>query len=254
MSDTPRLNLALKLFFGIATCAFVTSLFAQANPQANPCAAPGAPYDAANWSRVPQAARPDTLSAEARKAQDDYFSRFYPYNNIYVDPDVPNGSWTKESYAALPAYVSFQYSIVGTILSYDVHEAPGGKAIYTDLHIMVDRIADNHQDKPNEPVVGSVVDVGAEGGCLLTASGEVHGRPTEPGTARTQPGHRYLLTLQHTEVNGLYVMRSDIDLTSGVAQPVHPSQAKAVREGHWPYAGMSEDTLINRKRKDNPNN
>jgi len=247
------LPIALLACFTCAIGTVATPSFAQANPRANPCAAPDAPYDAANWSRVPQAARPDTLSAEARKAQDDYFSRFYPYNLAYVDPDQPNGSWTKESYAALPAYVPFQYSIVGTILSYDVHEVPG-KAIYTDLHIRVERIADNHQDKPNEPVVGSIVDVGAIGGCLITASGEVHGQPTELGTARTQPGHRYLLLIWHTEVNGLYVMRSDTDLTSGVAQPVHPSQVKAVREGHWPYAGMNEDTLINRMRKENPNN
>lgn len=253
MRDTPRLNLVLKLFFGIATCAFVTPLFAQTNPQANPCDAPGAPHNAANWSRVPQAARPDTLSAEARKAQDDYFSRFYPYNLAYVDPDQPNGSWSKQTASLPPSYVPFQYSIIGTILSYEVHEVPG-KAIYTDLHIRVDRIADNHQDKPNEPVVGSIVDVGAIGGCLITASGEVHGQPTELGTARTQPGHRYLLLIWHTDVNGLYVMRSDIDLTSGVAQPVHPSQVKAVREGHWPYAGMNEDMLINRMRKENPNN
>jgi hypothetical protein len=249
MCDTSRLNLALKAFFGIATCALATPLFAQANP----CAAPDAPQDAANWSRVPQAARPDTLTAEARKAQDEYFTRFYPSNYIYVDPDEPRGSWTKET-ASLPRpYVPFQYWIVGTILSYDVHEVPG-KAIYTDFHIRVERIADNHQDKPNEPVVGSVIDAGAMGGCLVTTGGDVHGHLTEPGAARTQPGHRYLLALQHTDVSGLYEFRASIDLTSGKAEPLSAPDVQAAKAGTWPYLGLDEESVIKRHRQDDPNN
>jgi hypothetical protein len=243
----------LLLCFACAIGTVAAPSFAQTNLRANPCYVPGAPYDAANWSLVPQAARLDTLSAETRKAQDDWFSRFYPYNNIYVDPDVPNGSWTKESYAALPAYNPAEYWVVGTFLNYDVHEVPG-KAIYTDLHIRVDRIADNHQDKPNGPVVGSVVDAGAMGGCLITPSGEVHGYLTEPGRARIQPGHRYLLRTWHSGINGLYEFDASIDLTSGKAVPLFAPDVRAAKAGTWPYLGLDEEAVIKRHRQDNPNN
>jgi hypothetical protein len=153
----------------------------------------------------------------------------------------------------LPAYLPNQYWIAGTFLSYDVHEVPG-KAIYTDLHFRVERIADNHQDKPNVPVVGSVIDAGAEGGCLLTSSGEVHGYLTEPEKARIQPGHRYLLRTWHSGINGLYEFGASIDLTSGKAEPLSAPDVKAAKAGTWPYHGLDEESVIKRHRQDDPNN
>jgi len=73
-----RVDVSRKLFFlGLPACTAIVPAMAQSNP-----CAPIDPHEAASWSRVPQAAHPDTLSAQARKARDDYFSRFYDHRTI----------------------------------------------------------------------------------------------------------------------------------------------------------------------------
>jgi hypothetical protein len=152
---------SLSLLF-LAICVIAQPFVAQSQA----CGS-GGPVDKNNWRQVPVPAHahPDTVSAEDRKARDEYWTTAMPILKS-GDSDYPNFDQISGSSMAgtegPAAYDPTRYWVIGTFLGHDVHEV-SGKTIYTEIHLRIDSVLGTHE-KPNSPKVGSVIDFGIGGG------------------------------------------------------------------------------------------
>lgn len=212
------------------------------------CKAPGSPVDPDNWRRVAVHAHEhsDTVSPELRKQRDEYWTKLTirPMNSdapAYMDTDSIVGS-SPGGPGSAAAFNPNMFWVVGTFINYDVYQSQAG-TIYTEIHFMVDRILGTHA-KQSMPTIGSIVDVGMLGGCLITQSGATK----DFGTfykGKMRPGHRYLVVLTRSS-NGAFFDQANVlaDLTSGVAQPVSEQAVDAVKRGQWKFTGLTEEATL----------
>jgi hypothetical protein len=160
--------------------------------------------------------------------------RTISYNNTPVK--LPTGNR-----GILPPFIG-ETVVVGTFNSFDAVLTSSHQAIYSEMHIGVDRVL-----YPSDfTISGTTIDIFVPGGCVALPNGKTLAYKNPPRPYGLVQGGRYLLFLTHAEPGDFYLLGDSIMIENGAARPNSPDAVNAVKASAWPFLGLSEDDLANK--------
>jgi hypothetical protein len=130
--------------------------------------------------------------------------------------------------------------VVGTFDYFDEVLTASHRAIYSEMHIGVDRAV----YPKNSATLGRIIDIFEPGGSILLQNGNSISYKTGLRPYGLVPHTRYVLFLTHIEPGDFYLLGDSIAIENNVSRPNSPDAVNAVKAGKWPFLHMKEDDLV----------
>jgi hypothetical protein len=156
----------------------------------------------------------------------------FSYNN--PDPKLPTGNF------GIPPAFPDETVVVGTFDSFDEILTASHRAIYSEMHIGVDRAI----YPTDSTAVGTVIDIIEPGGSISLQNGKSISFKTAPRPYGLLPHTRYVLFLRRIEPGDFYILGDSIAIENNVSRPNSPDALNAAKSGKWPFLYMKEDELV----------
>lgn len=152
-----------------------------------------------------------------------------PGGNLTTAPEfprIPDGVW-----------------LIGKFEGYHTFLSASERSVYTEVNIRVQHVFGRRN--VDSLMEGTVVDVGRAGGTILAPWGRVISYLVdEPRSYDAQPGHTYLLLLQHHAAGNFYTDVRRWDLTDGVVRPDSDLERYRAEHGKSEIEGLKVTDLI----------
>jgi hypothetical protein len=126
--------------------------------------------------------------------------------------------------------------------SFDEVLTQSHKAIYSKIHIAVDRVL----FPSDSTALGTTIDILEAGGSILLDDGKPFSYKTTPRMYGLMPRGRYVLFLRHIDPGDFYLFTTSIAIENGVALPTSPDAVAATKAGDWPFLSMKEADVVDR--------
>ena len=150
---------------------------------------------------------------------------------------LPSGNW-----GIKPAFPD-ETVILGTFTSFDEVLTQSHQAIYSEMHISVQKVI---FPQDSSLTIGSHIDVLTAGGSITTPAGTVLSFKAKSRPFGLIPNGRYFLFLRHVKSGDFYLTGDSISITTGVAWPNSPDAVQAAQAGQWQFSSLNESQVSER--------
>jgi len=238
------MSLVFRCFFFLSL--FLIQVAACAQSTGTKTSKPATRHD--DWRRIAIPALPppnDPAELQILKERGDVFDSF-SITGVPLDQPQParagGSSRSIGNRTELPFFDN-EAIVVATFDSYQPYLTLTRLATYTDVKLSVEQVL---APGPTQILPGQLADLLIDGGCIKLENGKTINdvRYDDFGIYSIQPGHRYVLVLQHHAKGQFFTSEKDWELVEGVAVPEAIDDVARVREGNAKYSGLSERTFL----------
>jgi len=195
--------------------------------------------------REPAARPKDPVQQALRAARDRYADKVLGAH-MPLDEMADKGLGYGEggpSYSRIPdAVPEFpnRTVLVAQFTDFEVVLSDSRSAIYTELHLSVERILDSSVSHSPGTTITAIVN----GGTVKLAGGRVLQFHASPRAFVPVPGGRYIFFLRRVPEGEFYLIAKSIELRDGKALPNSADDVDRAEHGTWPFLDQEEDLAL----------
>ena len=130
--------------------------------------------------------------------------------------------------------------VVAQFAGFDVVLSGSRSAIYTEMHLSVERVLES----PVTLFPGATITAVTNGGAVRLPNGRVLEFQTRPRAFVPVPGSRYLFVLRRMLEGDFYLITKSIELRDSKVLPNSKDDVARAEEGTWPFLDLDENHVV----------
>jgi hypothetical protein len=193
---------------------------------------------------VEPASKPgDAARQSVREARDRYAEKVLGAHVPLDDPNASYGGGVPDVAAGRDVVVPDlpgRTTVVAQFTSFDVVLSASRSAIYSEVHLSVERVLES----PTPLSPGATITAVVNGGTLKLPGGRSLSYRAAPRPFVPVPGGRYLLFLRNVPDGDFYLIAKSIELRNGKALPNSAGDVARAEQGTWPFLDKDESQTL----------